>query len=68
MALDFFGRRINKDCVIAYPVRQGSSMWIEKGRVTEVLSNKLKIVKKRGVKTQIKNICNCIIAPPGTEL
>ena len=63
MITDFFGRRFSKGDTIVYPLRKGSSMWLESAEVIDVGNDKLKILKPNGQKTTIKNFFNCIIAP-----
>lgn len=35
--LDFLGQPITEHCTIVYPVRQGSSMWLQKMKVSQVV-------------------------------
>lgn len=65
MISDFFGVTFNRGDTIAYPLRQGSKLWIETAEVTNVKATSLDIKKSNGNKTTIKNYKNCIIAPEG---
>lgn len=64
MIVDFFGRAVQVDDVIAYPQRQGSNLWMETGKVLAVEAEKLSIRKSNGRKTKIRNVRLCIVAPP----
>lgn len=63
MLRDFFGQRFQEGDTIAYPVRQGSCLWIETAVILEIGEDILKIEKPNGNKTRIKNYQNCIIKP-----
>jgi hypothetical protein len=65
MLRDFFGKEFEAGNIVVYPLRKGSSMWLEYATVMEVCEDKLKVVKGSGQKTYIKNIRTCIIAPEG---
>jgi hypothetical protein len=58
---DHFNNEIFEGCIIAYPVRSGSSLWIEEARVIGFTDEGLKIVKADGKKTRLKNTHNCFV-------
>ena len=60
---DFFGTTFEKGQRIVYPLRKGSSMWLEDATIVEVCSDKLRVVKESGQITYIKNLRTCIVAP-----
>lgn len=66
--MDFYERDLVEGQIIAYPVRQGSNLWIEKALITEVCEDFLKVEKANGSKTRIKNYQNCFVAPRGVRL
>lgn len=61
MLTDFFDRQFFVHDIVVYPLRQGSSMWLEKAVVYDIMPDRIKIIKANGNKTYIKNYKNCII-------
>jgi hypothetical protein len=52
--------------MVAYPVRQGSDMWLERGRVTERCTNKrglpaIRVIKEDGRRVMVHNLMNVVI-------
>lgn len=61
---DLFGRSIRVGDVISYPVRKGSAMWFNDGKVTDVHSEGLQVINPAsGRKTQIQNTEMAVLAP-----
>lgn len=62
-AYDFYGRMIRRNDVITYPVRQGSSMWLDHGKVTEINADgSVQVIKPdTGRKTVIFNTDTTIL-------
>ncbi len=58
---DHYNNEIFEGCIIAYPVRSGSRLWIEEARVTGFTDEGLKIEKSDGKKTRLKNTQNCFV-------
>ncbi len=61
--VDYFGKAFKEGQTIAYPVRQGSRLWIESAVITKVHENGLSAVKDTNKKVYIKNYYNCFIRP-----
>ena len=64
-ATDFLGREIKPDDTIVYPVRRGSSMWMNKLRVTQVLPTVVKGLNSEGRWIVVRNLKNAVVV---TEL
>lgn len=64
-AFDFYGRTIRNGDVITYPVRQGSNMWLDHGKVTAVNTDGSVQIRKpeTGRRTTIRNTDNAVLAP-----
>lgn len=65
--LDFMGRGIKAGDTLIYPVRRGSSMWMQELRVTQVLpGDKPKIAgfNPEGRRITIYNIANVTVVAP----
>ncbi len=65
--LDFMGRAIKAGDIVCYPVRRGSSMWLSKITVTQVVPGptpSLGGFNSDGRKFTIHNIGNVIVAEP----
>jgi hypothetical protein len=64
---DFMGRDITVNSTIVYPVRRGSSMWMQKMKVTQIITgNKVSIggFNGDGRKITIHNIDNVTVVEP----
>jgi hypothetical protein len=63
-AYDHYDREIRRNDVVTYPVRKGSSMWLDNGKVTAINSDgSLSITKPdTGRKTVIQNTDTTILA------
>jgi hypothetical protein len=59
--VDFTGRTIETGHVVAYPVRRGSQMWLNKLTVTEVRNNSIAGFNNIGRPVTIKNLQNVVI-------
>lgn len=64
-ATDFLGGEIKPDDTIVYPVRRGSSMWMNKLRVTQVLPTVVKGLNSEGRWIVVRNLKNAVVV---TEL
>jgi hypothetical protein len=67
-AKDFVGREIKAGCEVAYPVRRGSRMWLNKLKVQQVLDDGVKITvsgfNNEGRRVSIFNLDNVIVLVP----
>ncbi len=64
IAHDHFDRAIRTNDVITYPVRKGSSMWLESAKVNGVADNGgLSITKTNGRRTVLLNTDMALLAP-----
>ncbi len=61
---DFMGREIKAGDTVVYPVRRGSSMWLNKLNVTMVEAASLKGFSPEGRLTTIKNLKNVVVVQP----
>lgn len=59
--VDFTGRTIEPGHVVAYPVRRGSQMWLNKLTVTEVGKDSIAGYNSAGRPLTIKNLRNVVI-------
>lgn len=59
--LDFLGRQILAGDVIVYPVRRGSSMWLNRLRVTLVLPEGVKGLNAEGRWITVHNLNNVVV-------
>ena len=62
-ASDFLGREIKAGDTIAYPVRQGSRMWLKKLTLTHADADGLCGYNNIGHRVFIKNVTNVIVIP-----
>lgn len=64
--LDFMGREITVGATVVYPVRRGSSMWMQKLRVTQVIPVGPKIggFNPEGRRIVLQNIANVTVVEP----
>jgi hypothetical protein len=60
-ALDFMGREITAGNVIAYPVRRGSKMWLNKLNVQHVEDDKIVGYNNLGRRITITNLRNVVV-------
>jgi hypothetical protein len=64
-AIDFLGKPIQAGCTICYPVRRGSSMWLNKLSVEAVRSTPrgtcVSGVNGTGRRINIYNLTNCVV-------
>jgi len=69
-AVDFMGRTIVAGQTVVYPVRRGSSMWMNKLKVTQVNEETILGYNTAGRLLTIKNLQNVVIVTeaPGTVL
>jgi hypothetical protein len=64
-ATDFLGREIKAGDTIAYPVRRGSSMWMNKLRITQVTPTAVTGLNAEGRWVTVRNLKNAVVV---TEL
>jgi hypothetical protein len=62
-AVDFTGRTIEAGHVVVYPVRRGSSMWLNKLNVTQVRDDSIAGYNTAGRLLTIRNLQNVVIVP-----
>jgi hypothetical protein len=62
-AVDFMGRTIEAGHVVIYPVRRGSSMWLNKLNVTQVRDDSIAGYNTAGRLLTIRNLQNVVIVP-----
>ena len=61
---DFLGEEIKAGCMIVYPVRRGSAMWLEKLHVQQVVDGtepRLSGFNESGRRINVTNIKNVIV-------
>lgn len=51
---DFLGRELKVGDTIAYPMRQGSRMWMQSGTIRSIHPDCVKITRPNGKKTAIR--------------
>lgn len=61
MVPDFFGVEIKPGDTVAYPVRQGSSMWLNRMQVLQVEPGRLRGTSPEGRRVNIVNVGNVIV-------
>jgi hypothetical protein len=76
-ATDFLGREIKAGDTIVYPVRRGSSMWLNRLLVTQVASDGVDRdgqpllhvagTNSFGRRITVKNLTNCVVVEPVAE-
>lgn len=62
--LDYFGRAIKAGDTVVYPVRQGSSMWLARMLVTQVIggtSPKISGTNNEGRRVSVHKIKNVVV-------
>lgn len=64
--VDFMGHEIKPDCVLCYPVRRGSSLWMNKITVTQVRPDQVKGYNPTGRAVTLKNLKNTVIGAYGS--
>ena len=64
MSRDFIGRAIAAGNTVVYPVRRGSSMWLNKLAVTQVDDDHITGFNKDGRRITVKNLENCVVVEP----
>ena len=66
--IDFMGREIKANDTSVYPVRRGSSMWMQRIKVTQVVSDATGVsiggFNGEGRKITIHNIANVVVVEP----
>lgn len=65
--LDFMGREITVGCTVVYPVRRGSSMWMQRIKVTQVIAGKTPTLggyNGDGRKITLHNVANVTVVEP----
>jgi len=62
-AVDFTGRTIEAGHVVVYPVRRGSSMWLNKLNVTQVRDDSIAGYNTAGRLLTVRNLQNVVIVP-----
>jgi hypothetical protein len=65
--LDYIGRPITASATVVYPVRRGSSMWMQKINVTQVIGGKTPTVigfNSQGRKITLHNVANVVVVEP----
>jgi hypothetical protein len=70
-AVDFLGRSITVGSLVAYPVRRGSKMWLNKLRVQQVVPDQSPWISgysDGGRRVQVKNLENVVVVQePGRQ-
>jgi hypothetical protein len=61
MILDFVGNQITPGCTVVYPVRRGSSMWLNRLVVTAARSEGLTGHNPEGRTIHVKNVKNVVV-------
>ena len=61
MSRDFAGRTIVAGATVAYPVRRGSSMWLNKLTVTLAADDYITGYNNEGRRVTVKNLKNCVV-------
>lgn len=61
---DFMGREIVVGATIVYPVRRGSSMWMQKIKVTQVKPTAIGGYNGEGRRITLHNIANVVVVEP----
>jgi len=64
MSRDFLGRAIAAGNTVVYPVRRGSSMWLNKLAVTQVDDDHITGYNSDGRRITVKNLNNCVVVEP----
>jgi hypothetical protein len=64
MSRDFIGRAIVAGNTVVYPVRRGSSMWLNKLNVTQVADDHITGFNSDGRRITVKNLNNCVVVEP----
>ena len=64
MSRDFIGRAIAAGNTVVYPVRRGSSMWLNKLAVTQVDDDHITGFNGDGRRITVKNLNNCVVVEP----
>ncbi len=64
MSRDFIGRAIAAGNTVVYPVRRGSSMWLNKLAVTQVDDDHITGFNSDGRRITVKNLNNCVVVEP----
>jgi hypothetical protein len=66
--VDFLGKPITEHCVVIYPVRSGSAMWLQKMKVSQVIPvgsvYQLKVYDPTSTQMRshrIKNLHTCVV-------
>jgi hypothetical protein len=62
--VDLVGKEITAGCSVVYPVRRGSSMWLKKMQVQQVMGGKnpeLHGYNSEGRRVTIRNLDNCAV-------
>lgn len=54
--IDTLGRTIEKHDIVTYPVRSGSSMWVNSGTVLEVERDHILVAKYNGVDDNLRAV------------
>jgi hypothetical protein len=58
---DFLGREIKAGDTIAYPVRRGSAMWMNKLLITQALPTAVRGWNSEGRLITVRNLSNAIV-------
>lgn len=64
MSRDFIGCAIAAGNTVVYPVRRGSSMWLNKLAVTQVDDDHITGFNSDGRRITVKNLNNCVVVEP----
>jgi hypothetical protein len=67
MSRDFIGRAIAAGDTVVYPVRRGSSMWLNKMNVTQVADDHITGFNSDGRRITVKNLNNTVVVQPVAE-
>jgi len=60
---DFMGREIKAGDTLVYPVRRGSSMWLNRLLVTQALADVVTGTNPEGRRITVKNLGNAVVVP-----
>lgn len=69
--LDFVGREITGGSTVIYPVRKGSSMWLNRCTVTKIEEGVQPVilgVLSNGHVVRVKNLQNVVVVSPGRDV
>lgn len=59
--VDYVGNQITPNCVVCYPVRRGSELWLNRITVTQVTETKVSGYNPTGRVVHLTNLQNLIV-------